>query len=437
MDILNQIFYFIVIIGVLVFVHELGHFLAAKLFKMRVERFSIGFPPRAFGRQIGETDYCVSWLPIGGYVKISGMIDESLDTEHLAKDPEPWEFRAKPVWQRVIVISAGVIMNVLLAIAIFWGLNMTRGKDYHRVTTVGSVVEKSLAAEGGIQPGDRIVRMDGEDVTYWEDIDRILAYKYLTEDITFEIDRAGTPVSLTFTKKQLASLSSKRFGAWPEGVSAVIGALEPGMPAAEAGLKPGDRFVSIDSVTVRSTEDVIAIVSKRPNTPITVSITRENTPADILVTPNEDGKIGIVLVNNIPGAVESIRYGAIEALGIGVRDFANITVLTVTNIWQVVTGQASFRKSIGGPVKIAEMAAQQAEVGIASFLGLMAILSISLAIINILPFPALDGGHLLFLIYEAIFRREVPNKLRMGLQQAGMVLLLAFMVFVLYNDIFH
>ncbi len=437
MEILNQIFYFIVIIGVLVLVHELGHFLAAKLFKMRVERFSIGFPPRAFGRQIGETDYCISWLPIGGYVKISGMIDESLDTEHLAREPEPWEFRAKPVWQRVIVISAGVIMNILLAIAIFWALNMTRGKDYHRVTTIGAVVAESIAEKGGLAPGDRIVRMDGEDVTYWEDIDRILAYKYLTEDITFEVDRAGAPVSLTFTKKQLSALSSKRFGAWPRGNAAMIGAVEPGMPAAEAGLKPGDRFVRVDSVAVHSTEEVVAIVGKRPNTPIIIAITRDGTPNDIRVTPNEDGKIGIVLVNNIPGTVESIRYGAIEALGIGVSDFANITVLTVTNIWQVVTGQVSFRKSIGGPVKIAEMAAQQAEVGIASFLGLMAILSISLAIINILPFPALDGGHLLFLIYEAIFRREVPNKLRMGLQQAGMVLLLAFMAFVLYNDIFH
>src|SRR5512143_40246 len=146
MEVISQIFYFIIIIGVLVLVHELGHFLAAKLFRMRVERFSIGFPPRAFGRKIGDTDYCVSWLPIGGYVKIAGMVDESLDLEHLNTPPQPWEYRAKPVWQRVIVISAGVIMNILLALAIFWGINLFKGKQFYAVTEIGYVAANSPAA---------------------------------------------------------------------------------------------------------------------------------------------------------------------------------------------------------------------------------------------------------------------------------------------------
>ena len=161
-QILSQVFYFVIIIGVLVLIHELGHFLAAKAFGMRVERFSIGFPPRAFGKQIGDTDYCVSWLPIGGYVKISGMIDESMDTEHLETEPEPWEFRAKPVWQRIIVITAGVIMNILLSIAIFWGLNLSQGVQHHQITTIGEVQENSIAAEYGLVAGDKIVSINGD-----------------------------------------------------------------------------------------------------------------------------------------------------------------------------------------------------------------------------------------------------------------------------------
>src|SRR5512136_2637880 len=134
MDFFPTLFYFLVVIGILVLVHELGHFLAAKLCGMRVDRFSIGFPPRAFGKQFGETDYCVSWIPIGGYVKIAGMIDESFDTEFLQSEPQPWEFRAKPIWQKVIVLSAGVIMNILLAIAIFWGINVVQGKTVRDTT---------------------------------------------------------------------------------------------------------------------------------------------------------------------------------------------------------------------------------------------------------------------------------------------------------------
>ncbi|PLX28923.1 MAG: RIP metalloprotease RseP, partial [Ignavibacteria bacterium] len=175
-QILSQIFYFVIIIGVLVLIHELGHFLAAKAFGMRVERFSIGFPPRAFGKQIGDTDYCVSWLPIGGYVKISGMIDESMDTEHLEKAPEPWEFRAKPVWQRIIVITAGVIMNVLLAIAIFWGLNLSQGVQHHKVTTIGMVQENSIAAKYGLQSGDEITAINGEEMSTWEGIRENVLY---------------------------------------------------------------------------------------------------------------------------------------------------------------------------------------------------------------------------------------------------------------------
>jgi regulator of sigma E protease len=437
MEILNQVLYFIIIIGVLVLVHELGHFLAAKLFRMRVERFSIGFPPRAFGRKIGDTDYCVSWLPIGGYVKIAGMIDESLDTEHLNRAPDPWEFRAKPIPQRIVVITAGVIMNILLAIGIFWGLNITRGKVFHATTTVGFVQSKSLAEKLGLQAGDRILAINRDSVRYWEDIDRLIYYRNVERPLSVNAERDGASVTLKVNPDVARGLANQKFGIVPRGSRALISGVEPGMPAAKAGLEGGDTFVSINGTQIGTSEDVIHIISSHANREVHVVTMRGGKEVSTDVVPNENGMIGIGIVNTVPGPTVASNYGVFEALTVGVSDLTSITVLTLQNIWHIITGRASFRQSIGGPVKIAEMAAQRAELGLESFLSLMAILSISLAIINIFPFPALDGGHLVFLVYEAIFKREIPSKVRIVLQQVGMVLLLALMAFAVYNDIFH
>ncbi|MBN1446792.1 MAG: RIP metalloprotease RseP [Bacteroidetes bacterium] len=435
-QILSQLFYFIIIIGVLVLIHELGHFLAAKAFGMRVERFSIGFPPRAFGKQIGDTDYCVSWLPIGGYVKISGMIDESMDTEHLEREPEPWEFRAKPVWQRIIVITAGVIMNVLLAIAIFWGINLTQGTVHHKNTTVGHVQYGSVAAAYDLQPGDRIVRINGDAVETWEAVREGVLFSQLSSDLIIGFERDGESRETVVPARKLEGLGADDFGISPEGAETYVGGVEPGLPASRVGMKEGDVLISINDVPTYLPADVIRVVSQNPLNPVPVVWMRDGKEMESLVTPTESGKIGIIPVPRIPGPVERVQYGVFEALGVGVTGLVRITNIFLTNIWHIIIGEASFKQSIGGPVKIAEMAAQSAEAGFISFLSLMALLSISLAIINIFPIPALDGGHLVFLIYEGLFRREVPNKIKIALQQVGMVLLLALMLFVIYNDIF-
>lgn len=437
MEFLSQIFSLIVILGILVFFHELGHFLAAKAFRMRVDRFSIGFPPRAFGKKIGDTDYCVSWIPLGGYVKIAGMVDESLDTAHLTATPEPWEFRAKPIWQRMIVITAGVIMNVLLAILIFWGLFAFRGVQTHEVTTIGHVLPGSIAEKGGFQAGDRILSINGTSVTVWEDVQRILIEDHMVTDLSFSITRNGSPVTLTLSRREMTSLPSVGFGAVAQGVSVLITEVRSGAPAEKVGLKAGDRIVSVNDTLVHDISMARARISVHRNESFKLSYLRDGKPFSTFITPNEDGLIGVGFMNEFSAPVRYERYGVFEALGIGVEQMVVMTRLTVLNIWQVITGQVSFRSSIGGPVRIAEMASDAAKRGIDSFLSLMAVLSISLAIINILPFPALDGGHLFFLTYEGIFRREIPTKVKVVLQQAGMVLLLAFMAFVLYNDIFR
>ena len=197
MDFFIQTFYFIVIISILVLVHELGHFWTAKLFRMRVDRFSIGLGPRAFGKKFGETDYCVSWIPFGGFVKIVGMIDESFDNETIKSEPQPWEFRSKPLYQRFIVITAGVIMNIILAILIFWGLNLSHGRLVHPVTTVGFVQASSLAHSAGFAEGDRILAVNNEPLHYWEDIEAAIALKSAEGEARVEVERSGKKVTIT------------------------------------------------------------------------------------------------------------------------------------------------------------------------------------------------------------------------------------------------
>ena len=186
-----MVFYALLTLGILVFIHELGHFLAAKLMGMRVDRFSLGFPPRAFGKVIGDTDYCISWVPIGGYVKIAGMVDESFDTEFLDKEPEPWEFRAKPLWARVFVITAGVIMNTLLALGIFWYVHYSQGKQINLTTTVGYVLDGSASQKAGILPGDKIIAINGKAISYWEEIPTTIYLENIGNDITVNVERKG------------------------------------------------------------------------------------------------------------------------------------------------------------------------------------------------------------------------------------------------------
>lgn len=437
MAILEQIFYFIIIIGVLVLVHELGHFLSAKLFRMRVDRFSIGFPPRAFGKQIGDTDYCISWIPIGGYVKIAGMIDESLDTNHLNEPPQPWEFRAKPIWQRVIVISAGVVMNIFLAIAIFWGMNLFKGKVFYAVTTVGYVQRESPAEKAGFYTGDKILAINEKKVTTWEDVLKNIYFESIARDARIRVERNGAEQILTIPMGAAGSGSEINIGIIPVGISAKIGSVEQGQPASKVGLLANDELTKINDKFVFSAYDVTREIRANPNKTITIEWKRNDQAMSTYVTPNESGRIGIGIETDVKGPSLVESYGFFEALTVGVVDLTNYTGMYIVSLGQIVTGKISFSQSVGGPIRIAEMATQSAKRGVSSFLYLMAMLSVSLAIINILPFPALDGGHLFFLIYEAIFRREVPNKIRLALQQAGMFILLAFMAFVIYNDIFH
>jgi regulator of sigma E protease len=223
----------------------------------------------------------------------------------------------------------------------------------------------------------------------------------------------------------------------PAHTEIVVSTVEPGKPADKLGLKPLDVLLSLNGTPVMYDKGVIDAVKANAGKPLLVEWKRNDQMMSGTTTPTEDGRIGISFRSRYTGPVTQIRYSLLEALPRGAIDIVNIGGLFAQQIWQLVNGKVAFSQSVGGPIRIAQMATQTAELGILTYLGFMALLSVSLAILNILPFPALDGGHLVFLLYEGIFRREIPVKVKLGLQKAGFVLLLAFMAFVVYNDIMH
>jgi regulator of sigma E protease len=434
MQTLNMLMYTAITLGVLIFIHELGHFLAAKLTGMRVDRFSIGFPPRAFGIKIGETDYCLSWIPVGGYVKIAGMIDESFDTDFLDHQPQPWEFRAKPLRARMLVICAGVIMNVLLAISIFWAISYVNGKVTKETTEIGYVSPETPASKAGLLQGDKILSINGKAVEDWEEIENQVYIENMGNDITFDVERNGRRVSVLALRKNAGTQADRPFGIVEAQLIPVLRAVEPKSPADKLGLKAGDIIVQVESVRVGYPQ-VSDMIHERAGKSMNLRWKRgaEFLSGTTTVTP--EGRIGILIEPTYTGPVRRIQYSLLQALPAGIGKTGEAVYLFYLTISKIVAGKTSIRDSFGGPIAIAQLATRSAEYGLLEFLGFMAMLSMSLAILNILPIPALDGGHLAMMLYEKAIGREIPHRVKLKIQQAGFILLLAFMALIIYNDI--
>lgn len=434
MHVLNMILYTAITLGVLIFIHELGHFLAAKLTGMRVDRFSIGFPPRAFGKKIGETDYCISWVPIGGYVKISGMVDESMDTEFINQEPQPWEFRSKAIWARMLVISAGVIMNVLLAIIIFSTIHFIQGSYIAETTQVGYVAEGSFYENAGLLEGDKILAVNNKSVTHWEEIQPLIYIENLGNDITLDIERQNQQFKIFIQAKNIPPPSETQAGLMVAHTVALIEGVETNMPASQMGLMLGDTLLTLNNIRVNQPK-LITLIKANAGKQIVltwkrgVGILRDST------TVTDEGRIGIKIASRYVGPSRKIEYSIFGGLGEGTKDIWDSIYLFYLTISKIFVGKTSIKESLGGPIAIAQIATQTAEYGFMMFIWFMAQLSMSLAIINILPIPALDGGHLTMLLYEKIFGREIPQKIKIAIQQAGFIILLAFMAFIIYNDI--
>ena len=440
----------VVVLGVLIFVHEFGHFVAAKSVGIAVVRFSFGLGPRTPLRvQRGETEYCLSWVPLGGYVKMAGLEEEG--TAGKLEGPAeagPWPrertFDGKPLWARVYVISAGVLMNALFAVLVYALLAGAYGVREDRTITVGSVdttnVPLGAAALKRLEPGDRIVRVNGEAMEGWGDIRQAL----LTAEqpmIRIEVEGKAEPLVLEVprSEQQARVAVIEALTPWHE---PVIGEVAPGQPAAAGGIEPGDRIVRVGATPVQTWEDLVRLIEASPGRELTLGVRRGNEDVALTVTPRA------VMVRD-PGTSESRaigqigvgiqlpplhRYGPLGAVGQGFVQAGNAAGLVLYTLKGLVLGQLSPR-DIGGPILVGQLSGRIARLGLEPFLSFMALFSMNLAILNLLPIPVLDGGHLVFLAIEGVRRKPVSEEQRQRWTQFGFWVLVAIMVLALGNDV--
>jgi regulator of sigma E protease len=427
-------------LSILIIVHELGHFLPAKWFGMRVEKFYLFFdwPRKLWSIRIKDTEYGIGILPLGGYVKISGIIDESMDTEHLNREPQPWEFRAKPVWQRIIVMIGGVTMNVLLAILIYSGLIYSHGEKRTPMTALRygiDVPKGSLAEEMGFETSDQILLFNGKPVRYLEEINTPKIF--LESKTEFTVLRGGDTVTITVQANFLDRLygEEKEMLFLPDWEPVVL--VLKGSPAEKAGMKDGDRILQIDSFPVTTFGTIRKVLQKTKAPEIQLVVERNGNILSFVARLDSSRKLGIYPdYHNLPQ--ETVQYTLLQSVGKGTAMAFGILTLNLKGFAKIVSGEADFSRNLAGPVRISKMIYEQVNMaGWYGFWNIVAALSMILAFMNLLPIPALDGGHLLFLVVEWIIGREVSPQVRMIAQQIGMILLLLLFVYIIFNDIIH
>ena len=440
----------VVALGALIFIHELGHFLVAKGMGVGVERFSLGFGPRIFSFRRGETEYCVSIVPLGGYVKMMGEEATGEDAIHPATDAPPMDpaksFSTKPLWARALIVFAGPGMNFVLAAVIFSAVFAIVGVPVLE-PTIGRVTPDSPAAQAGLRPRDRVTTLDGKAVEHWGEIDdAVTRANGRPISLTIVRDGARQEVSVTPRKVPVKTPFNEPAEAWSIGVRPylppVVGEVRAGMPAADAGLQPRDRVVALNGQPIETWDELAETISTKAEESLTLRIERGGSQMDVTVTPRVEverdalgnetkvGRIGIATATSQTFK----RSDPLTAAARGVARTWDVTVITVVSIWKLMTGTIP-ASNIGGPLQISMVAGQQAQQGLVSYAFFVALISVNLAILNLLPVPMLDGGHLLFFAIEAVLGRPLSLRKREIAQQIGLALLLLLMVFALFNDL--
>ncbi len=454
MGFLNSLLYFIIVIAILVIVHEFGHFIAARISKIRVDIFAIGMGPRLLGFNRvngfsfgnlpknfefnGYCDYRICLFPIGGYVKIAGMIDESLDKSFIDTPAKDFEFRAKGTLTKLFVISGGVIMNVVLAILLFAVISLSEGKVVWKTNKIGYIQENSLAQTIGLKEGDRIISINGKNVTEWNEIITRLSLENFGSAKEIKVQRNNETVNLKIDGKSIVkSIASGNInlGLGPEQLYIYVRDVETLAPAGKLGLKSGDTILAINNQQINAFEELTFLLSKYRSTPILLTWKRGNSILNDSVTPTNDGKLGFYPGFHYAGPKDTLQYSIFQSLANGFNETLRASKLFIGSVIQIFKGTISARESIGGPIMIAKSASQQAQLGLTYFLNFIALLSITLAIINILPVPALDGGHFLIIFIEGIIRKELPVKAKLVIQNIGIGILVLLMIFVVFNDV--
>ncbi len=443
-DVLRAVLSVVIVLGVLILIHELGHFLVARWAGVGVERFSIGFGPVLTRWKGKETEYCLSAVPLGGYVKMMGEETPLEGGGTPTVDPAK-SFSLKPLPARFLIVFAGPGMNFVLAAAIFAAVFMTVGRPV-LPSTLGRVKADGPAAQAGLRTGDRITAVDGAPVGYWEDLERaIQASGGETRQITFLREGRERKTALTPARARVRDLLGDELEVWDVGagpsVPAKIGDVMPGEPAAKAGVHPGDTVVAVDRIPVLLWEEMAREIRQRAGKPTALTLERDGQSLTVSVVPEasrergpsgEEIEIGRVGIS--PAAVAYARSNPLVAVGQGLLTTWGATVVTVKAFWRIVTGRLAF-SNLGGPVLIAKTTGEQAKQGVTNVALLTATLSVNLAVLNLLPVPILDGGHLFFFVVEAFRGRPLSLRKREIAQQVGLFLLLLLVVLVTYNDL--
>ncbi len=434
MTILIQIFQFILIISILVVLHELGHYLTAKWFKTKVEKFYLFFNPwfSLFKKKIGETEYGIGWLPMGGYVKIAGMIDESMDVEQMKQEPQPWEFRSKPAWQRLIIMLGGIIVNVLLAWFIYSALLVSNGDTYIPMENLEDGIMVNENGEAlGFKTGDKIISVDGDTSVRFSDL---MLEVILGDEVI--VERNGQETVIPITDEALKSVFSglQNMFFFPR-FEAVIDSIPTDSGAFRGGLEEGDRIVALNGKSLKYSDELKSMLPATANDTVVVSILRDgNTLSKQVVL--SDKKLGIYFSRDSSKFIQTDEYGVWEAIPAGLKKTYTTLERQIKQLRVILfKPKTKAYKQVKGPIGIVEMMSPTWDWTF--FWSFTAMFSIWLAFVNILPIPALDGGHAMFLLYEIVSGRPPSQKVLEKGQIIGFIFIMTLMVIIFGNDIWN
>lgn len=419
-------------LSILVGLHELGHLLTAKMFGMRVEKFSIGFPPKIIGFKWGETEYSIGAVPLGGFVKISGMVDESMDTEQLSSEPQPWEFRSKPAWQRLIVMLGGIIVNVITGVLIFVALVYQRGETYFSRDQVveNGIVAYDIAKGIGFQTGDKVLDINGQPYVSLSDLSSGEAL--LSSGGFYTVERNGETIQIEIPRGFINSFSNEesmgnflsiRF-------PFTVGEVTKDGSAAKVGLQAGDKIVAVNGQPIQYFDELQGALAATKGKEATILIEREGQKLEKMTPVSAEGTIGIQANSLLEPVVRKYSIG--ESISKGTAKAFGVVIVNAKALGKMFTGEVS-AKNVSGPIGMAKIYGSKWDW--VKFWSITGLISMILAFMNLLPIPALDGGHVMFLLYEMISGQAPSDKFLENAQKVGMVLLLALMVFAIGNDI--
>lgn len=436
MEVLVKIGQFLLSLSILIILHEFGHFAFAKIFKTRVEKFYLFFNPwfSLFKFKKGETEYGLGWLPLGGYVKISGMIDESMDNEQMKRPPQPYEFRSKPSWQRLLIMLGGVLVNFILALIIYIGVLYAWGEDYLPTQEVKyGIAVDSLGYQVGFRSGDKIVSVDNKPV---DNFFKIIPTIVLEEAKSVQVLRDSQLVNIYLPENIVHSLIRKQ-ELFTVRFPFIISKFTEGSVAQQAGFQVGDRMLKINGQEAVFFDQFRSILSKHKNDTVTVTVDRNGQQVEITVKVPETGLLGIYPDGDLSKffTFKHVDYGFFESIPAGIAKGFNTLGSYIKQFKLVFSPTAKGYESLGGFITMGSIFPGTWDWQ--AFWSLTAFLSIILAFMNILPIPALDGGHIMFLLYEMITGRKPSDKFLERAQMVGLVILFALLIYANLNDIFR